>query len=456
MVAAVIVAVTATGASGASRLTASTDARTTNIASAIALARLVSPSGGDRLDLAVLGADRATAIEATALGVSLREVAAPAYVRPSDALAALAARTGVAPTAAQVRAMRSFDDLAEPARTALTGVLDAFLAFDAASRDAFSGADRTRLAAAAGATALTDAGVDVGGVLTARETLLHRAVALRDAIAANGVRSTLNLCPAVAIDLTSGNDTYTADCALIIDTLGDDTYLNNAGGNAINSACDLTQVSQGPAGALIDTDGDDQYISGRGCGINGGGFFGAGFLLDTDGNDTHTAGTFGTNGGGRNGVGLLVDSDGADTYRAGDIGTNGGGDIGAGLLIDAEQNDTYTAGAAAVNGGGDLGVGMLVDAQGDDTYNAGSQGANGGGEGGDGKLIDVRGVDSYTATGFSGLGLGSNGAGDLGLGLLLDTGGFGDTYSDFDGGTGTDRTVVPKGIVGAQVDLALL
>jgi hypothetical protein len=44
-----------------------------------------------------------------------------------------------------------------------------------------------------------------------------------------------------------------------------------------------------------------------------------------------------------------------------------------------------------------------------------------------------------------------NGAGSLGVGALVDGGGT-DTYVDQLGGAGTDKTVVPKGTLGAQID----
>lgn len=253
-------------------------------------------------------------------------------------------------------------------------------------------------------------------------------------------------------------------------------------------------------GFLRDGGGDDSYHA-RDFGTNGGGdIAGVGFLLDEgDGQDTYDAEGFATNGGGRLGVGFLHDQGGADTYEAGVVGTNGGGYLGGvGFLADGGTgSDTYTAiheglvglGSGGTNGGARLGVGFLLDAGGDDTYTAEELGTNGGAHLGSGFLLDASGNDTYSAQDqgtnggalvgvgalrdrgvgddtYTAEGCGANGAGAAadcgtlffqsighGLGLLHDSGGT-DRYEDpaVPNGGCWDCTLVPKGLVGAQVD----
>jgi hypothetical protein len=96
---------------------------------------------------------------------------------------------------------------------------------------------------------------------------------------------------------------------------------------------------------------------------------------------------------------------------------------------------------------------LYDDGTGNDTYSAGDDGTNGGSFG-SGFLLDTGAQDHYTA-GPSGTAIkGVNGGGDGGHGLLLDVDKtqLGDTYLDAQGGTGTDKTVALKGLVGSQLD----
>ncbi len=227
--------------------------------------------------------------------------------------------------------------------------------------------------------------------------------------------------------------------------------------------------------------------SAGGSGTNGGGFWGGvGFLFDPLGGDGYSAGSQGTNGGAgaldivgtfpvfiveTGGVGFLFDVSGTDTYSGGSQGVNGGGHAGAGMLTDAGGADSYVAGSHGVNGGGNGGVGFLADVGGSDTYSGAGPGANGAGGFGSGMLIDATGSDIISGSGTGA----SNGEGAFGTGALIDgggndryTGGNGDAIAGtgllFDA-SGTDRyrpntsssfvfdqTVVPKGLVGAQID----
>ena len=308
-------------------------------------------------------------------------------------------------------------------------MLAAFLTFD--------GATRAAVAPAAPRGAF-DPVVAAQVALLAAAADFHRTLAGVQRAAAPG--ALVDLCPALAVDLTGVNSAYSRDCALTIDVAGDDGYTNNAGGGDVQggflSACGGDPLASVPAAAALDLSGNDAYqptVAGvpRSCGVNGGGSSGAGLLFDAAGDDRYVAGSYGTNGGSDLGAGMLVDVLGFDSYSAGNSGTNGAGL--RGTLIDVTGGDSYRAAGSDSNGGSD---GVLVDADGWDYY----QGENGA----EGLLVDADGVERY---------LGANGGGNaLMPGILLDGGGTGDLYADSTGSF-TDRTVAPKGN-GAQIDVA--
>lgn len=266
---------------------------------------------------------------------------------------------------------------------------------------------------------------------------------------------------------TSTNGGGTGGLGFLVDAAGDDRYgakslgtnggsnggagfLFDAAGDDIYSgeAFGTNGGGYGGSGLLVDTAGNDEYLS-LGYGANGGGYVGSGHLLDLRGNDSYTSAYFGVNGGADVGTGLLLDASGRDFYFAGKFGTNGGAwAAGLGLLLDLKGADSYEATDLATNGGGGFnGSGILIDAAGDDRYKAGSFGTNGGAAlGSTGQLIDVAGNDRYVAARD-----GANGGGATGWGCLVDLDGR-DSYQDRDGGTGRDKTVVPKGSAGAQID----
>lgn len=206
-------------------------------------------------------------------------------------------------------------------------------------------------------------------------------------------------------------------------------------------------------GLLVDVGGSDLYQA-LGSGTNGGGTTaGLGFLVDAgEGADQYLATGGAVNGGGILGVGALVDGGGSDLYAASDFAaTNGGAVSGRGLLVDLGGNDLYQADATGVNGGGFFGgVGTLLDLAGNDTYTAGGVGSNGGAFlAAVGVLVDAGGNDSYTASGSATNG----GAGSQAVALLLDLGAGTDTYADSNpAASGTNKTLVPKGLLGAQID----
>ena len=260
--------------------------------------------------------------------------------------------------------------------------------------------------------------------------------------------------------LAGGDDsTYKNDEAhycLIIDTGGNDTYINlpSAFGNR-----NWTSV-------VIDTNGNDKYLSDpvlanedvasykdrKNQGIApgpAGAFMGYSFLFDLQGDDLYRSERDGL-GSGRLGVAVLEDGGGNDVYDSYQDSI-GFGMFGAGILEDRSGNDTYS-GFQQVEGVGQTeGFGALIDHAGSDTYiandtvidfpsaqsaqhqNSMSQGAGNGTRrdyldahqlaGGIGLLLDDAGDDKYSCAVFG------QGTGYLeGIGILRDKSGT-DTYN---------------------------
>jgi hypothetical protein len=270
-----------------------------------------------------------------------------------------------------------------------------------------------------------------------------------------------------------GNATYTAGrlgvnggglegAGFLVDAGQDDSYVSLPSPPVIYGGQGANGGAEVGIGFLADIGGNDLYQAGVN-GVNGGGAIGAGMLLESEGNDRYMAETAGVNGGGELGYGFLLDAGGGtNQFVAGGAGANGGGDLGVGLLISGTGDDTYTASGGGTNGGANYaGVGTLIDLGGDDSYAAGDHGTNGGNdEAIFGLLVDAGGNDSYTA---GVLGNGEGGAGCLvpvfiaclvflgGTAALIDVEGK-DWYSDAHGSC-YDCSVIPKGVVGMQVDV---
>lgn len=323
----------------------------------------------------------------------------------------------------------SLDELDPAIAGPLADVLAAFERLTVASQASFATADIAHAPTSLGASPAAvweTLDIDASQALAARAAFLDATVELERALETSdqSLDDEVHVSGVLAIDLTTEDDVYSEDIALVIDDGGDDRYANNAGGTG---AEDIDEPGF-PAAAVVDLGGADTYgfpepaPGDRRSGANGGGLMGVGMLID-DGtaDDTYAAYADGVNGGAFLGVGLLMDTGGADTYDVEGWGANGGGYPGGiGQLVDLSGDDTYTGTYEAVNGGGLIGSGLLYDAAGDDVYTAEDTGTNGGAW--------------------------------LGQGLLLDEGGN-DRYEDEDGGTGEDRTVLPKGPAGAQIDL---
>lgn len=419
--------------------------------------------------------------------MTLTPTPTPEHDSPSVAAFAILDRYNVTPTAYEAANIRSLDHLPEPTRSKLTAVLDAYLGYFISTRETYADANQSHLYALANASdaelqeprngslgttgddpssmsalseekfssngaeslpldspaTLEAAGVNVPQLLAARLRLLEAMVELHEAFGqsdASGYASPSShetidegvqvedddVGGVLSINLSTHNNTYEDDYALLLDRGGDDTYNNNAGGTS-------KRLRSTPrAAALGDFGGNDSYK-----GRNGGGVLGTGFLLDMGSNsDTYNATGGGSNGGGGAGLGFLMDAGGDDAYNAPGGGTNGGGVTGGkGFLLDAGGNDKYFATDFGTNGGGwQGGMGTLIDVAGHDTYTAGSGGVNGGVQN------DVRGVNQPVPA----------------VGLLVDAGGN-DKYTEESGScsdASTDCSQIPKGNIGAQIDVA--
>lgn len=286
--------------------------------------------------------------------------------------------------------------------------------------------------------------------------------ALRDVLAVLPTAPLTGLPSAGCIDLLClvilggcGDNTYTADSALIIDPCGNDTYRNNAGGaNPLRLTPIAVLVDQGAGidsylpiqtdlygyptlgsgydggvGILVDEGGSDHY---RGLGgTMGTAFSGGGYLLDRGGNDFYESpypSPPGSNPGQSNkvvigaaaygGYGFLIDESGSDVYVQHGVDSLGWGGAGSvGLLLDLVGADDYVVNPAptgdVLGGGGHTVSGVSI----------------GTGEvGGVGVVLDGAGNDEYACTGLLGYGcIGSSYFGGQ-MGLVYDRGGN-DRYS---------------------------
>lgn len=318
---------------------------TANLDTVRTLMATLSPDQRGELSEAIQLAKEASGHQAASTGLAWNEPAnAHAHGSPSEAVLELADRFDAEPTSAELDQIESMDALPKPTRTALTDLLDAFLAFDDAVTQAYTNADLQTLAElpsqgellhdaldappailnptsgplegeGEGPTPMVDpeppkdplaklaeAGVDLSQVLPTRDILLDAALALQQSLEDNGQSMAslpdVRIAPALAINLTTADSTYTEDYALLVDAGGDDRYANNAGGSGLlddhTGDCRLSTDDpaatrpDAPAAALFDLGtGDDDYTSPeRGCGVRGGGYLGAGLLVDEGGNDT--------------------------------------------------------------------------------------------------------------------------------------------------------------------------
>jgi plastocyanin len=299
--------------------------------------------------------------------------------------------------------------------------------------------------------------------------------------------SRLEEWPILRVDPIGTEDVVGPDFILDVDAGGNDTYLDNAGGNLIDVRAEPRGLAKGcsnPAydlaagrcviaeSLLVDVAGNDTYgqmeapeqgvdalctndLLVRRVVTGGAGAWGVGVLIDGGGDDTYMAKSVSLGAGHFGGTGILLDEGGNDHYTAIRLAEGFGTLGGTGILHDRGGNDTYTyylprpkyPGAAdhSPGAGGALDTGGNCD--GVSRWNLGS-----GFLGGVGIIVDDAGNDTYEAAaptqhepGASGIirETGSMGFGDgAGFGIFLDNGGQ-DSYTGMPG-RADGATVAPS------------
>ena len=299
--------------------------------------------------------------------------------------------------------------------------------------------------------------------------------------------SRLEQWPVLRVDPVGTDDVVGPDFVLNVDVGGNDTYLDNAGGNLIDVRAEPRGLAKGcsnPAydlaagrcviaeALLVDVAGNDTYgqmeapeqdvdelctddLLVRRVVTGGAGAWGVGVLIDGGGDDTYFGKSVALGAGHFGGTGVLLDEGGDDHYTAIRLAEGFGTLGGTGVLHDTGGNDTYTyylprpkyPGAAdhTLGAGGALDTGGNCD--GNSRWNLGS-----GFLGGVGILVDDAGNDTYEAAppakhepGASGMirDTGSMGFGDGGgFGIFLDNAGH-DTYTGMPG-RADGATVTPS------------
>lgn len=283
--------------------------------------------------------------------------------------------------------------------------------------------------------------------------------------------SRLEEWPVLRVDPIGTDDIIGPDFVLNVDVGGNDTYLDNAGGNLIDVRAEPRGLAKGcsnPAydlaaarcviseALLVDMAGNDTYgqMEAPEMGVDelctddllvrrvvtgGAGAWGVGVLIDGGGDDTYLGKSVALGAGHFGGTGVLLDQGGNDHYKALRLAEGFGTLGGTGVLRDTAGNDTYDyylprpkypgAPDHSLGAGGALDTGGNCD--GGSRWNLGS-----GFLGGTGVLVDDAGDDSYAAAppakhepGASGMirDTGSMGFGDGGVGIFLDNAGH-DTY----------------------------
>lgn len=259
-----------------------------------------------------------------------------------------------------------------------------------------------------------------------------------DIILSGGTDDTYPASPTLLLIDTGGNDVYINGASnksannwlsIIIDTAGNDKYVSDP--RLVSQSIDkfADRKKSGPYGpcsaifgvsAIFDSSGDDLYRSHR-PGI-GSALFGVAYIEDSTGNDTYDAYAMGI-GAGQFGIGVVEDWKGIDHYSAFTTSEGFGNVLGFGALIDRSGADEYVANDAVLDypspqtkdhnvslcqgaasgrradyiDGHSLsgGVGILFDETGNDRYTCGVFGQGTGYWEGVGMLWDDAGDDSY-------------------------------------------------------------
>lgn len=374
---------------------------------------------------------------------------APSEVPLADALGALYAAAGVVPSEADLAASRqaaaSIDPALEPAMAAVV----------AAVAEAYA----AQASIAASMPERWDSWDGVSPLLTPdeRDSMVEQASRIVGSISKMGasvgpgpdvVIPTARVCLApLAPDCLAWSGSWHTDSypptpgpfpdpILIIDSGGDDTYTNSAGGA---NPTGLIVPGPNPAGGnglavsvVADLGGNDDYTyTGEVSVLQGSGSIGGlGILVDTDGDDRYFADFERTT------VGPPLVA-GVGTYYI-DGGAQGTGYAGFGLLLDAWGEDVYDQRISSTQGrciwgfsqgfGGAGGLGISSDLWGDDAWLSSGTGLTGGN--------DCWGVgnsdDAFQGMYPQGVGI------YAGIGIMTDNGLGRDVYLDYNNATTVD------------------
>lgn len=332
-------------------------------------------------------------------------------------------------------------------------VEDAFLFLASNGRDDLQGENQDRMERMAKSVDLAYFGVaahDIAQATTQAQEMIGKVLTgSRYQFEIETTWGTIRLCggkddthpdkPALLIIDTGGNDTYlnvpaNANASnwatVVIDQDGDDKYLSDAAMATTPiptfAGRKLGGAKPGPGGALLgvsvlfDAAGNDLYRSHRPA--FGSGRFGFAAHLDLGGDDVYDS-FADSQGFGAFGAGLLIDNAGADTYQGFNQCQGVGLTLGFGMLLDVTGGDKYLANDSVIDlpspqsdknnlsmsqgagygRRGDYidghswagGVGILLDQAGDDVYSCGVFGQGVGYWEGVGCLFDEDGKDSY-------------------------------------------------------------
>lgn len=163
----------------------------------------------------------------------------------------------------------------------------------------------------------------------------------------------------------SGDDTYDADCFVLLDLGGNDTHLGKSA-----SACSPFL----PISVSIDIAGNDVYDAHADTAAIASALFGIAVLADLGGNDSYKAASnsiasswWGTS--------VLMDASGDDMYTLDSTYGIAAATVGVAVLDDRAGNDSYTCAAEGESFAQTLGASILTDRAGNDSYVARLDGA---------------------------------------------------------------------------------
>jgi plastocyanin len=189
----------------------------------------------------------------------------------------------------------------------------------------------------------------------------------------------LDVWPVLRYSPGNTSDRYVDDYALLVDEAGDDTYLNNAGGN-------LLDVFRGPEGTAAGEHGPARGCHKLALEVGTQCVAAAALLIDAAGNDTYQSREppdptddgfctadplvrrIMTAGGSLAGVSVLIEGGGDDHYSAKTASQGSGHVAGVGVLRDLGGNDAYLALRNAQGYALAGGLGVLRDEGGDDSF----------------------------------------------------------------------------------------